>query len=115
MAARAEPVVVSAFAQAIGKSFPYVRVFPSVEGWGFHFLASAATMGQRTPGQLAANLPPGAARDLLEWGPFQTAEEQFQAVVDKEVPPRNLIDAAPGAPVLTDDRPVNEYYFLRRR
>jgi spermidine synthase len=111
---RAEPVVISAFTQAIGNSFPDVRVFPSVEGWGFHFLASVATMAQRTPGQLAANLPPGAARDLLEWGPFQTAEEQFQAVVSKEVPLRTLIGADPGAPVLTDDRPVNEYYFLRR-
>jgi len=112
---RAEPVVVSAFAQAIGNSFPDVRVFPSVEGWGFHFLASVTAMGQRTPSQLTANLPPGAARDLVEWGPFQTAEEQFQAVVDKEVPLGKLIGAVPGAPVLTDDRPINEYYFLRRR
>jgi spermidine synthase len=111
----AEPFVLSAFAQAIGKSFPDVRVFPSVEGWGFHFLASVVTMGQRTPGQLTASLPAGAARDLLEWGPFQTADEQFQAVVDKEVPLGKLIGAVPGAPALTDDRPVNEYYFLRRR
>jgi hypothetical protein len=27
---------------------------------------------------------------------------------------RDLIDADPGAPTLTDDRPVNEYYFLRQ-
>ena len=112
---RAEPVVVSAVAQAMGKSFPHVRVFPSVEGWGVHFLASSTAMGQRTPGQLAATLPPDAVRDLLEWGPFQTAEAQIQAVVNKEVPLGNLISAAPGAPELTDDRPVNEYYFLRRR
>jgi hypothetical protein len=25
-----------------------------------------------------------------------------------------LIGRAPGAPTLTDDRPVNEYYLLRR-
>ncbi len=112
---RAEPIVVSAFARAIGNSFPEVRVFPSVEGWGFHFLASDSAIGQRNPGQLAGNLPPGAVRDLLEWGPFQTAEEQFQAVVDKEVPLGKLIRAVPDAPVLTDDRPLNEYYYLRRR
>jgi spermidine synthase len=112
---RAEPFVVSAVAQAIGQSFPDVRAFPSVEGWGFHFLASVTAMGQRTPKQLAGNLPPAAARDLLEWGPFPTAEEQFLAVVDKEVPLGKLIDAVPGAPILTDDRPMNEYYFLRRR
>ena len=115
----AEPVVASAFAQAIGNSFPQVRVFHSVEGWGFHFLASATAgataMAERTSSRLAANLPPEAARDLLEWGPFPTAEQQFQAVLDREIPLANLIGADSAAPVLTDDRPVNEYYFLRRR
>jgi hypothetical protein len=110
----AEAVVVSAFARAIGKGFPEVRVFPSVEGWGFHFLASSSPIGRQTPGQLAAEFPPGAARDLLEWGPFQTVEEQLRTVVDKEVPLGSLIAADSAAPVLTDDRPVNEYYFLRR-
>jgi spermidine synthase len=110
----AEAVVVSAFAQAIGKSFPDVRVFPSVEGWGFHFLASTAAMERQTPSQLAKEFPPSAARDLLEWGPFPTVEEQLQAVVDKEVALGSLIGADSAAPVLTDDRPVNEYYFLRR-
>jgi spermidine synthase len=112
---QAEPVVVSAVAQALGRSFPYVRVFPSVEGWGLHFLASATPMEQRTSGQLAATFPSGATRDLLEWGPFQTAQEQIQAVVEKEMTLESLIAAAPGSLELTDDRPVNEYYFLRRR
>jgi hypothetical protein len=26
-----------------------------------------------------------------------------------------MIDMDPGAPLLTDDRPVNEYFWLRRR
>ena len=32
----AEPMVASAFGQAIGRSFADVRVFRSVEGWGYH-------------------------------------------------------------------------------
>jgi spermidine synthase len=109
-----EPMVVSAFAQAIGRSFAEVRVFRSVEGWGYHFLASSESLSMVTAGALAAKMPSAAVRDLLEWGPFQTAEAQFQPVLGKEVSLQRLIDGDPGAPALTDDRPVNEYYFLRR-
>lgn len=111
---RADTTVASAFARAIGDSFPYVRVFPSVEGWGFHFLASPDPIAARTPAQLAVMLPDAARRDLLEWGPHPSAEEQFAAVVNKEVPLQSLIDLDARAPMLTDDRPVNEYYSLRR-
>ncbi len=110
-----EPRVVSAFSQAIGRRFTEVRVFRSVEGWGHHFLASSRPLSRPTATELAAKLPFAAARDLLEWGPFQTAALQFQAVLETEIPLRSLVDGDPSAPVLTDDRPVNEYYFLRRR
>jgi spermidine synthase len=109
-----EPIVISAMAQALGASFPHVRVFHSIEGWGFHFLASAAPMIPQTAIELARRVPPAAAGDLLEWGPAATVEAQFQPVVAGEIPLQTLIDADPQAPMLTDDRPVNEYYFLRR-
>jgi hypothetical protein len=51
---------------------------------------------------------------MLEWGPAATVESQFQRMLGGEMPPSKLIDADPSAPALTDDRPVNEYYFLRR-
>ncbi|HYL79138.1 MAG TPA: fused MFS/spermidine synthase [Bryobacteraceae bacterium] len=110
----AERSVVSAAAQAIGRSFSEVRVFPSLEGWGQHLLTSNGPMKRFTAAQLAARVPPAAVRDMLEWGPATTAESQFQKMLGGEMPLRTLIDADPGAPVLTDDRPVNEYYFLRR-
>jgi len=109
-----EPVVVSAVAQALGGSFPDVRVFRSIEGWGYHFLASQTPMGRRTAVELAARVPPEPVKDLLEWGPELTAQEQFHAVVDSELSLQELIQADPSAPMLTDDRAVNEYYFLRR-
>ena len=85
----------------------------SVEGWGLHFLASATPIEQRTAGQLAATAArAGATRDLLEWGPFQSAQEQFKAVTDKEVPLEDVIARRAGSLELTDDRPINEYYFL---
>jgi spermidine synthase len=104
----------SAFAQALRGSFPYVRTFRSVEGWGFHFLCSGQPVPRYSAAELASRLPPEALKDLLEWGPRSTAEGQFQAVLETEMPLDRLIDNAPGAPALTDDRPVNEYYLLRR-
>ena len=111
---RAERRTVSAAAQALGRIFLEVRVFPPVEGWGEHFLASNGPLSRYTAAELAARVPAAAARDMLEWGPAKTAESQFQKMLIGEMPLRKLIDADPGAPALTDDRPVNEYYFLRQ-
>jgi spermidine synthase len=110
----AENSVVSAAAQALGGAFSDVRVFPSVEQWGQHFLTSNVPMTRYTAAQLAARVPPAAARDMLEWGPSATVEAQFQRMLDGEMPLRDLVNADPGAPMLTDDRPVNEYYFVRQ-
>jgi hypothetical protein len=91
-----------------------VRVFRSVEGWGFHYLASARPIPNMTPAAMAARLPEAAAIDIVEWGPSPRAELQFARMLRKEAPLRAVIDLDPNAPVLTDDRPVNEYFFLRR-
>ena len=109
----AEPAAASSFAQALGRSFPVVRCFGSDPEYGHHFLASFSPIEQRTAAELAARLPAAAARDFLEWGPRASVEAQFQAVLSREVPLAQLIAAAPAVPVLTDDRPVNEYYLLR--
>lgn len=108
-----EPIVLSSVARALGDSFPYVRVFNSFTGDGFHFLASMSPILATPASVLAGRLPPGAVADLLEWGPASTAMEQFQAVVSREIPLARVIAAAPGAPVLQDDRPVNEYFLIR--
>jgi hypothetical protein len=58
-------------------------------------------------------MPASAAADLVEWGPFPTAEQQFAAVLKREVPIDWVISADRNAPAMQDDRPVNEYYLLR--
>jgi len=63
---------------------------------------------------LASRLPPAAVSDLLEFGPAQSAEEQFAPVINSEFSIESLIARASGSvPALQDDRPVNEYYILR--
>jgi predicted membrane-bound spermidine synthase len=108
-----DKIVISAVAKALAERFPYVRVFTSVEGWGFHFLASGRPIPNRTAAELAQRLPAAATKDLIEWGPALSPEHQFLSVVGRELPFSLVIGLYKDAPVLTDDRPVNEYYFLR--
>lgn len=106
-----EPYVETCLARALTESFRHVRVF---RAWGLHFLASDDPIPDRTARELAGRLPPAAAKDLVEWGPQKTAERQFQAVLDQEIAPQKLLEAYPNAPALSDDRPDNEYFLLRR-
>jgi spermidine synthase len=108
----AEPVVAAAMVRAAADSFPYVRVFQSVEGWGTHILASRAPLELPSAAALARRLPRAAAADLAEWTAVPP-ELLFGLVLAREVP---LELAAPaGIEGLADDRPLNEYYLLRSR
>jgi hypothetical protein len=102
-----------AVARALKESFPYVRAFISVEGWGIHYLASRQPIPDRSAAELARRTPASAAADLVEWGPFPSAEQQYAAVLRKEVPIDRILAANPEALAMRDDRPVNEYYMLR--
>jgi len=110
-----EPAVRSSFAAALRDSFPYVRVYRSFDtrdGWGYHALAGLRPIPTASARELARRLPPAAAADFVEFGPEKTAEAQFRVLLSREVPLEALTGAA--APALTDDRPINEYYVLRR-
>ena len=72
----------------------------------------AAGLGRPPLSLLAARLP--AVVDLLEWGPGHTAIEQFSVVMNRELSVDGIISLAPAVAALSDDRPVNEYYWLRR-
>ena len=111
---RSDDEVRASVARALAESFPYVRVFVSVEGWGLHFLASSQPIPVRTPQELAERMPATALRDLIEWGPEPTPEGNFSLVLNREQPLSQVIALSPQAPALIDDRPVNEFYGLRR-
>ncbi len=111
-----DPVSLVAMAKALQQSFPYVRGMVSVEGWGFHFLASMSPIPDFTPAELARRMPPSAVADLLEWGPGKTAEEDFALMLSQKVPLDDLVHSLPvNIQPLDDDRPVNEYYLLRSK
>jgi len=105
----------AAVTRALTEVFPYVRVYQSMDGErNFHFLASMIPIPKFTAAQLVARTPKAAIQDMMEWGPAQTPEEQFGLLVSQAFPAEVLISRAPHAPALQDDRPINEYYWLRK-
>jgi spermidine synthase len=109
-----DPALLASVAKSLRESFPYVRVFHSVQGWGYHFLASQSPLPFPSAATLASHMPPSAVADMLEWGPELDAERQFAAVLHQELSLDDLIEQVPGVPALQDDRPINEYFILRR-
>ena len=105
--------VQAAITRALQESFPYVRAFEGVTKYGAHFLASDRPLPKRSPEELARRMPPAAVADMLEWGPYKTAEGQLGATLEGELPLDRLVAGSPETPAMQDDRPVNEYFLLR--
>jgi hypothetical protein len=109
-----DPETRTSVARALKESFPYIKAFGSLHGWGVHYFASRSPIPNRTAAELVSRMSAASATDLVEWGPFDTAENELQAVLDQEINLDDVIAKAPGAPAMTDDHPVNEYYSIRR-
>jgi hypothetical protein len=107
-----DPSTVKAMVRSLRDAFPYVRVFGSIEGWGFHFLASMQPLPKESAQTLVARMPPAARADLVEWFPHAKPLDVMKAVLAREVglPPMGQDTGK----ALTDDRPYNEYYLCRR-
>jgi spermidine synthase len=105
--------VQTAIIRALKESFPYVRIFPGVTGYGAHFLASEMPFPHRTAEELVQRMPATAVEDMMEWGPKPTPIRQFGAMLDNEIPKERMLEASPQTPAMQDDRPVNEYFMLR--
>jgi len=108
-----DDVSVAAIAKALRNSFPYVRAFGSIEGWGVHFLARMEPFPTADSRALARRLPDRAATDLVEWNEESTPEKMFADVLGRERSLDSLIAPKPDVLPITDNRPINEYYLLR--
>jgi spermidine synthase len=103
----------AAVARAIKNSFPYVRVFRGIAGWGWHFLASERPIPIRTAAELVARMPASAVSDMMEWGPAPSPAEQMKRALSGQISIDAIVAYSAATPVLTDDRPINEYFLLR--
>lgn len=117
-AAGADVQVVAAVARSLRDSFPYVRTF--WDEFGVHFLCSDQPIPSPTASAMLRRMPASAVADFAEWSPpsddgfMGAAAQQFDILLKQEEAPDRWIAEAPHTPALTDDRPINEYYALRR-
>jgi predicted membrane-bound spermidine synthase len=101
-----------AMLRSVWESFPYVRCFNSIDGWGVHVLASMEPLDSCTAADLASRLPERARADLLEWDPETTVPQFFNRVLSQELSLERMLD--PNRQVrISDDHPFNEYFLLR--
>ncbi len=108
---RCEAATARAAARSLANSFKHVRAYMSHQGLGIHFLASQEPLPQLDAAALLKRLPEAARRDLMEWEPGPALDFLIKALslpVDLEAE----LSATPLG--ITDNRPFNEYYLLRR-
>src|SRR5262249_19346349 len=75
-----EDRIQQAVVRSLVNSFPYVRAYPSVAGWGYHFLASMSPIQALTLEELSQRLPERARYDLLEWSGGVTLQDYLRPV-----------------------------------
>ncbi|MGE4234201.1 MAG: hypothetical protein AB7F43_12805 [Bacteriovoracia bacterium] len=108
-----ETKIFQAVARSIVKSFPYVKVYPGIIGWGHHFLASLEPISKVQEEEFLAKLSQKAKEDLLELNPRKTVKEIVHDILDREVDVASILNPDPRV-AITDNRPFNEYFLLRR-
>ncbi len=108
-----DPRTGQAVLRSLRNSFPHLRGFRSPGGSGMLILASADPIGTWTPDQLAMFIPSAASADLLEWSSSRNLANYLAAVLLAEFSIEQELAADPQIRV-TDDRPFNEYFLLRR-
>ena len=106
--------------RSIKNSFPYVEVFQYNPDFGFHIFCSLTPIKIPSPAEFSARLPEKAKQDLMEF--FPKTKEQvlnnrhlglIKAVLRNRLSIEKIMDDKIQARI-TDDRPYNEYFLLRK-
>lgn len=108
-----EPLIAQAVVRSVSATFPNVRCFISIEGWGLHILGSMDPIERLTPTQFTARIPADAKKDLLEWSNSHDLDLDVSNALSREFPPDYILNPNPEIRI-TDDEPLNEYFLLRR-
>lgn len=108
-----ERMTFKAIAKSLSVVFPYVRVFHSVEDWGFHFFASDRPFEMPKIKDFVRRVPAAAAFDLVEWNPDKTPAQLYGELLKREISLAEILTSDVDY-LVTDDRPFNEYFWVRR-
>jgi spermidine synthase len=108
-----ETAIGQAVLRSVNDSFPYVRGFGSIDGWGIHFFASMEPIDVPTAEELVSRMPARARKDLLEWSTTGNLVTDVDYVLSRNLSLAKSLNRNPLVRI-TDDRPFNEYFLLRR-
>jgi spermidine synthase len=117
---RANGPIVQSVALALAHSFPYLRAFRAADPrfpllHGIYFIASLQPIHVPAVAAFAARMPAGARRDLLEWEGQRSLRPVVAGILSGEVPVRTILPPPDTRiPAISDDRPFNEYFVLRK-
>jgi spermidine synthase len=110
-----EPAIRHAVLRAVLDAFPHVRIFQSLHGQGLHILCSMQPIDVPDVDEFIDRMPERARRDLMEWPkPGETLRTFLLTnVLGKEIAVESLIGPN-NREMVTDNRPFNEYFLMRR-
>jgi spermidine synthase len=108
-----ERKIVRAVARSIRQSFPYVRCYKGLGNFGVHFIASRQPLRPINVQRIVDTMPAKVKQDFLEWNPGYALKPLVDPVVAVEIPIERIANDE-SKDKITDDRPFNEYYFVRR-
>lgn len=108
-----DPKTGDAVTRSIVESFPYVKIFPGADGFGFYFICSMEPIEIPSEEEMISRIPPSAQKDLMEWAPQGVSILDYVKPIFTGGSDVRLTDMNPGI-VITDDTPFNEYFYLRR-
>lgn len=102
--------------RALTAEFKYVKIFIIPSGNGIFFIASNSPIEDFLPDKLVSKMPEKAVKDLMEW---LDCEKQLQNAVQfigllSELSIDKILKFYNNDAVITDDKPYNEYFLLRR-
>ncbi len=116
-----EDTILRAVVNTLVREFPHVVAFRAFEAppgsrvadAGVHLLAAEWPIVVPSIAQAIARMPAAAKADLVEWHPGMPLEVAWDYVLKQRVDVRELLPANARLGI-TDDRPFNEYFWLRR-
>jgi spermidine synthase len=102
-----------AVVRSVRNSFPHVQSFRSPGDVGIHILASMEPINVFGADSLAVGMPITAGADLMEWTSGVNLPAYIAFIMSRPVSIDELLNPDPDVRI-TDDRPYNEYFLLRR-
>lgn len=108
-------LILRAVARSLAEAFPYLAAYESFDGSGYHFVASMEPFEIPSTDEFLARMPEDARSDLVEWNGGERRDPRvfIEEILNRRVDVDELVHPNP-AVVITDDRPFNEYYLMRR-